>query len=217
MKVHGRSSICIKMVAVAVLIAFAGVGCAASGGGMTDTGKGSIIGGLGGAGLGALIYHANPLAGALIGAAGGALIGGVVGHFMDERKKDLEKDLAPQINAGQISVQMLPGNALQVTTTGRTAFAPGSSVVNQGFIPTLQIIAKVVKTYGKTTITVVGHPDPGGTVTERANLANQRAEAVRNMLMVMGVPPILIMDSGDPNSNYLDGRVEMVITPITSG
>jgi outer membrane protein OmpA-like peptidoglycan-associated protein len=217
MKLRGRSSIGIKMVAVAVLVAFAGVGCAASGGGLTDTGKGSIIGGLGGAGLGALIYHANPLAGALIGAAGGALIGGVVGHFMDERKKDLEKDLAPQINAGQISVQMLPGNALQVTTTGRTAFAPGSSVVNQGFIPTLQIIAKVVKTYGKTTITIVGHPDQEGTAAERMNLANQRAEAVRNMLMVMGVPPILIMDSGDPNSNYLDGRVEMVITPITSG
>jgi outer membrane protein OmpA-like peptidoglycan-associated protein len=217
MKLQRRSSVCIKIVAVAVLIAFAGVGCAASGGGLTDTGKGSILGGLGGAGLGALIYHANPLAGALIGAAGGALIGGVVGHFMDERKKNLEKDLAPQINAGQISVQMLPGNALQVTTTGRTAFAPGSSVVSQGFIPTLQIIANVVKTYGKTTITVVGHPDPGGTVAERANLANQRAEAVRNMLMVMGVPPILIMNSGDFNSNYLDGRVEMVITPITSG
>ena len=217
MKLQGRSSIWIKMVTVAVLIAFAGVGCAASGGGMTDTGKGSILGGLGGAGLGALIYHANPLAGALIGAAGGALIGGVVGHFMDERKKNLEKDLGPQINAGQISVQMLPGNALRVTTTGRTAFAPGSSVVSQGFIPTLQIIANVVKTYGKTTITVVGHPDPGGTAAERVNLANQRAEAVRNMLMVMGVPPILIMNSGDPNSSYLDGRVEMVITPITSG
>jgi outer membrane protein OmpA-like peptidoglycan-associated protein len=112
---------------------------------------------------------------------------------------------------------MLPGNALQVTTTGQTAFAPGSAVVNQGFIPTLQIVANVVKTYGKTTITVVGHPDPGGTVAQRASLANQRAEAVRNMLLVMGVPPILVIASGDPNSNYLDGGVVMVISPVTSG
>lgn len=217
MRSQGKKLVCIKMVAVAVLIAFACMGCAASGGGLTDTGKGAILGGAGGAGLGALIYHANPLAGALIGAAGGALIGGAIGHFMDERKKNLEKDLAPQINAGQISVQMLPGNALQVTTTGQTAFAPGSAVVNKGFIPTLQIVANVVKTYGKTTITVVGHPDAGGTAAQRASLANQRAEAVRNMLLVMGVPPILVIASGDPNSNYLDGRVVMVITPVTSG
>ncbi len=216
MRAQGKGSF-VKAVAVTVLILFVCAGCAATGSGLTDTGKGAILGGAGGAGLGALIYHANPLAGALIGAASGVLIGGVVGHFMDERKKDLEKDLSPQINAGQISVLMLPGNSLQVTSTGQTAFAPGSSVVNQGFIPTLQIIANVVKTYGKTTITVIGHPDMGGTIGERAALANQRAEAVRNMLLGMGVPPILIVASGHPNSNYLDGRVELVISPVVSG
>jgi outer membrane protein OmpA-like peptidoglycan-associated protein len=217
MKVQGNGSFFVRTTAVVVLIAFALVGCAASGSGLTDTGTGAVIGGLGGAGLGALIYHANPLAGALIGAASGAIIGGVVGHFMDERKKDLEKDLAPQINAGQITVQVLPGNSLQVTTTGQTAFAPGSSVVNQGFIPTLQTIAKVVRTYGKTTITVIGHPDAGGTAQERQTLANQRAESVRNLLIGMGVHPVLILSSGNHNSPYMDGRVELVITPVTSG
>ena len=97
-------------------------GCAANGG-MTETGKGAVIGSLGGAALGALVdMHGNPWAGALIGAAGGALAGGVVGHFMDERKQNLAKELAPEINAGQAQVQMLPGNSLQVTTTGQTAF-----------------------------------------------------------------------------------------------
>ena len=183
----------------------------------TDTGIGAIAGGVGGSVLGALIYEANPVAGVLIGAAGGALIGGVVGHFMDERKKDLEKDLAPQINAGQITLQTLPGNALQVTSTGQTAFAPGSSVVNEAFIPTLQTIAKVVRTYGKTTITVIGHPDPTGTIQERETLSNQRAESVRNLLLGMGVPPILVTASGNQNSNYMDGRVELVIHPLTKG
>jgi outer membrane protein OmpA-like peptidoglycan-associated protein len=217
MKVQGKISVLMRMTAVAVLIAFVCAGCAASGSGLTDTGKGAIIGGAGGAGLGALIYHANPLAGALIGAASGVLIGGVVGHFMDERKKDLVKDLAPQINAGQVQVEVLPGNSIQVTSTGQTAFAPGSSVVNQGFIPTLQTIAKVVKTYGKTTVTVVGHPDAGGTAQERQTLANQRAEAVRNMLLGMGVTPVLILSGGHHNSPYMDGRVEVVISPVTSG
>jgi outer membrane protein OmpA-like peptidoglycan-associated protein len=216
MKLENRSSLFVKAVAVGVLVVFACVGCAASGSGLTDTGTGAVVGGLGGAGLGALIYHANPLAGALIGAASGAIIGGVVGHFMDERKKDLVKDLAPQINAGQVKVEVLPGNSIQVTSTGQTAFAPGSSVVNQGFIPTLQTIAKVVRTYGKTTVTVIGHPDAGGTLQEQQTLANQRAESVRNLLLGMGVHPVLILSSGHHSSSYMDGRVELVITPVTS-
>ena len=183
---------------------------------MTDTTKGGLLGSTGGAALGAIIYSANPWAGALIGAAGGALTGAVVGHFMDDRKKNLEKALAPQINAGEASVQILADNALLVTETGITTFAPGSAVVNAGFIPTLQTIANVVKTYGKTTIAVIGHPDRTRTEAERRTLADQRTEAERNMLLGMGVSPILVTASGNPNSQYLDGRVEVVIHPLTS-
>ncbi len=223
MKGQSNVSFLMRVVAVVVLTAFVCVGCAAGGSGSntlmgamsTDTGQGAALGGVGGAILGGLIYEANPLAGVLIGAAGGALIGAAVGHFMDERKKDLEKDLAPQINAGQITVEKLSGNALQVTSTGQTAFAPGSAVVNQGFIPTLQTIAKVVRTYGKTTITVIGHPDASGTVQERQTLANQRAESIRDLLLGLGVPPILVTASGNQNSNYMDGRVELLIHPVT--
>jgi outer membrane protein OmpA-like peptidoglycan-associated protein len=141
---------------------------------------------------------------------------GVAGHFMDERKKDLVKDLAPQINAGQVKVEVLPGNSIQVTSTGQKAFAPGSSAVNQGFIPTLQTIAKVMRAYGKTTLTVVGHPDARGTVQEQQTLAIQRAESVRNLLLGMGVHPVLVLSSGHHNSAYMDGRVELVISPVTS-
>lgn len=180
----------------------------------TDTGKGAVVGGVGGAVLGALIYESNPVAGLLIGAAGGALAGGVVGHFMDERKEDLAKALGPEINAGQAQVQILPDKGLLVTMTGQTAFAPGSAVVNANFIPTIQKIGNVVKTYGKTTITVIGHPDMSGTVEERATLANQRAEAVRYLLIGFGVPPILVTASGHPKSDQTDGRVELVIHPL---
>lgn len=209
----------IKGVAVVVLIVFTMAGCAGNGGlsSMTDTSKGALFGSAGAAALGAIIYHGNPLAGALIGAASGALAGGIVGHFMDERKKDLEQALAPQINAGLVSVQILADHAVLVTSTKESAFAPGSSVVSQGVIPTLQTIAKVVKTYGKTTIAVIGHPDATGTVAERTVLANQRAEAIRNMLLGMKVPPILVTASGNSNSQYLDGRVEIIVHPLVSG
>jgi outer membrane protein OmpA-like peptidoglycan-associated protein len=214
-----RKTALLKLTALAVVVAVAGFGCAGNGGGManmTDTTKGALLGGGGGAALGAIIDHANPLAGALIGAAGGALAGGVVGHFMDDRKKDLEKSLAPQINAGEATVQILRDNSLLVTMTKWTAFAPGSSVVNQAFLPTLQTIGNVVKTYGKTTIAVIGHPDATGNRAERETLANQRAEAVRLGFLAMGVSPILVTASGNPNSQYLDGRAELVIHPLVS-
>ena len=46
---------------------------------------------------------------------------------------------------------------------------------------------------------------------------NQRAEAVRSMLLLAGVSPALVTASGNGNSKYLDGRVEVVVHPLISG
>jgi outer membrane protein OmpA-like peptidoglycan-associated protein len=205
-----------RLLTAIVLVTFAVAGCAANGG-MTDTGKGAVLGGGGGAALGAILDAGNPLAGAIIGAAGGALVGAAVGHYMDNRKQDLEKTLAPEINAGQAQVQILKDNSLLVSMTQQTAFAPQSAVINPGFLPTLQKIASVVSTYGKMSIGVIGHPDRQGTYGERERLADQRAEAVRVQLLGMGVPPVLVTATGNPNSQYMDGRVELILTPIVSG
>ena len=211
-----RHSGFVKIAAMGIAILFFCAACSGSGGlsNMTDTAKGGILGGAGGAALGAIIYHGNPLAGALIGAAAGALTGGVVGHFMDDRKQDLAKALAPQINAGEVTLQVLKGHVILVTQTGETAFAPGSTVVKQDFISTIQTIAHIMKTYGKVTVDVIGHPDKTGTDAERKTLADQRAEAVRTMFLGMGVSSVLVRSSGNAKSNYLDGRVELVISPV---
>jgi outer membrane protein OmpA-like peptidoglycan-associated protein len=205
-----------RLLTAIVLVTFAVAGCAANGG-MTDTGKGAVLGGGGGAALGAILDAGNPLAGAIIGAAGGALLGAATGHFMDQRKQDLEKTLAPEINAGQAQVQILKDNSLLVSMTQQTAFAPQSAVINPVFLPTLQKIASVVSTYGKMSIGVIGHPDRQGTYGERERLADQRAEAVRVQLLGMGVPPVLVTATGNPNSQYMDGRVELILTPLVSG
>ncbi len=144
-------------------------------------------------------------------ASDSSTLGGVIITYMDQHKKDLEKELAPEIDAGQAQVWMLPDKTLQVTMTGRTAFPPGSAMINVNFIPTLKKIASVVNTYGETTIGVIGHPDPGGAVAERTSMVNLRAEMVKNLLLEMGVSPMVLTASGDPDSNYLDGRVELVI------
>ena len=182
----------------------------------TDTGKGAVIGGVGGAALGALIDRKHPWTGAAIGAAGGAIAGGLVGSHMESQKKDLEKMLVPEINAGKVELQVKKDHALLITMTKETAFAPGSSVVNEAFIPTLKKIADVVKSYGKTTVTVTGHPDAGGYEYERSTLSSQRAESVRSMLIGMGVSPILVTAQGDPHNSILDGRTELMVQPIVA-
>jgi outer membrane protein OmpA-like peptidoglycan-associated protein len=216
MKSFNRRSRYIKMVAVGIMMLFGFAACSGGGGfsNMTDTEKGGILGGAGGAALGAIIYHGNPLAGAVIGAAAGVLGGAVAGHFMDERKQDLSKALAPQINAGEVTLQVLQGNVIMVTQTGETAFAPGSSVVKPDFVSTLQTIAHIMKTYGKMTVDIIGNPDSTGTKAERQALADQRAEAVRTMFLGMGVSSALVRSCGHPNSSHLDGRVELVISPV---
>jgi outer membrane protein OmpA-like peptidoglycan-associated protein len=212
-----------SVVAVVLAVTLAG-GCSTNGSSgtsgvgqfmKTDTGKGVAVGAIGGAALGAIIDASDPWAGVLVGAAGGALTGGLVGHFMDQRKENLAKQLQPQINAGDADVQLLSGNALMVSMTGTTRFAPGSAVINPAFISTLQEVASVVKTYGKMTVSIIGHPDAGGTEAERQALANQRAEAVRNQMLGMGVPPAVLLSSGTAKSDYNDGRVVLMLHPIT--
>jgi outer membrane protein OmpA-like peptidoglycan-associated protein len=203
-----------------LVAAFLAAGCAGNGGGGmggvmgTDTGKGALFGGGAGALIGGLVDHADPAVGILIGAAGGALVGGLVGHHMDTQKQNLSKVLAPEVNAGDASVELLKNNAILVNMTGNTRFAPGSTVVNPAFLATLQKVASVARTYGKITITVIGHPDKGGSEADRQRLSSQRAEAIRVQLLGMGVPSILVSASGNPRSTWEDGRAELVIHPV---
>ena len=216
-----------RRVAAIALAATLVAGCASNGGGSgtsemrqvmgTDTGKGALFGGATGALIGGLVDHADPAVGILIGAAGGALAGGLIGHHMDGQKQNLAQVLQPEVNAGDASVQLLKNHGVLVNMTGNTRFAPGSTVVNPAFLGSLQKVASVAKTYGKITITVIGHPDKGGTEAERARLSSQRAEAVRLQLMGMGVPSILVSASGNPRSTWEDGRAELVIHPVIGG
>jgi outer membrane protein OmpA-like peptidoglycan-associated protein len=211
-----------RAIAAAIVAAALAAGCASNGGGAggvmgTDTGKGALLGGATGALIGGLVDHADPAVGILIGAAGGALAGGLIGRHMDTQKQNLAQVLQPEVNAGDASVELLKNHGVLVNMTGNTRFAPGSAVVNPAFISSLQKVASVARTYGKITITVIGHPDKGGTQADRERLSSQRAEAVRLQLIGMGVPSILVSASGNPRSTWEDGRAELVIHPVIGG
>ena len=149
---------------------------------MTRTQSGALIGALGGAVVGAMAYKKNRTKGAVVGAVGGGLAGAAVGVYMDNQRRDLEKNLAPEIQAGQARVQKLSDQVVLVTMTSQTAFDTDSSAIKPGFHSTLDKLADVVVRYGKTTLTVVGHTDNVGSNAYNQQLSERRALSVAQFL-----------------------------------
>jgi hypothetical protein len=72
-----------------------------------NTDQGMLLGGVLGAGTGAIVGSAvhNPLAGAAIGAGAGALTGAVVGNEMDKNQSMIEQRMGRQLAAGAVHVE----------------------------------------------------------------------------------------------------------------
>ena len=149
---------------------------------MTRAQSGALIGALGGAVLGAMAYKKNRTKGAVVGAVGGGLAGAAVGSYMDSQRRDLEKNLAPEIQAGQARVQKLSDQVVLVTMTSQTAFDTDSAAIKPGFHSTLDKLADVVVRYGKTTLTVIGHTDNVGANDYNQKLSERRALSVAELL-----------------------------------
>ena len=95
----------------------------------TKAGTGAVVGGAGGAGLGAIIGHqsGHAGAGAVIGGAAGAIGGGLVGHGMDksdERKAREERAQREQAAARQDAIDNKPATA----TPAPTSATPTSTI-----------------------------------------------------------------------------------------
>ncbi|KAF0812491.1 putative lipoprotein YiaD [Andreprevotia sp. IGB-42] len=194
---------------------------------LNNTELGAIIGAVGGAAVGAAVNHKNRGKGALIGAVGGGLAGAGVGYYMDQQAKDLQKQLAPEIGRGEISVQKRADNSLVVSMTSATGFDTNSAAIKGGYTTTLDKIAKVVNQYGKTAITVIGHTDDVGKDAYNQQLSEQRARAVADYFVGRQVNPVRLDSYGkgetEPRASNsteagraLNRRVELWIMPVTA-
>ena len=187
--------------------------------------QGVAIGAVSGAVVGATAYSGNRSRGAIIGAIGGGLAGGAVGSYMDNQKRDLEKNLAKEIQAGEAKVDKMPNDVVRITMTSNTAFDTNSTSIKPGFYSTLDKLSEVMTRYNKTTLTVVGHTDNVGTDKYNQDLSQRRAFSVAQYLESKHVNPVRLATAGKGESEpvasntseagrQLNRRVEIYVEPV---
>jgi outer membrane protein OmpA-like peptidoglycan-associated protein len=199
---------------VGVLVAVSGglLGCESAG---KNTAIGAGVGAAAGATVGAIIGHqsGNRGKGAAIGAALGASAGGVYGHKLDKQAKELEK----------VAETKRTENGIVTKLKGDILFASGSPAVKGSAQENINQISDIVKKYPENKITIIGHTDSTGKDSTNQSLSEQRARAVKAVMVARGVPATAIEALGAgasspvaSNSNAegraLNRRVELNIS-----
>jgi outer membrane protein OmpA-like peptidoglycan-associated protein len=190
--------------------------------------QGVAIGAVSGAVIGATAYSKNRSKGAIVGAIGGGIAGGAVGAYMDNQKRDLEKNLAKEIQAGEAKVDKMPNDVVRVTMTSQTAFDTNSTAIKPSFHSTLDKLADVMSRYNKTTLTVVGHTDNVGTDKYNQDLSQRRAYSVAQYFESRKINPVRLATAGKGETEpvasntsdagrQLNRRVEIYVEPVREG
>lgn len=179
----------------------------ATGCGMNKTGKGALIGGGGGAGLGAgigaLIGGGKGAGiGAAIGAAVGAGAGALIGNKMDKQQKELEAQLAEQAKIEK-TTDANGLQAIKVTFDGGILFPTGKYTLNASAQSDLTKFAANLINNPNTDVNIFGYTDNTGSYAVNEKLSNQRANAVRDYLIKCGVNPDRLTAKGVPMADYI--------------
>ncbi len=182
------------------------------------TGQGALIGGLVGAGLGAIVSD-DKGKGALIGGVAGATVGAGIGYSLDrqeaELRQQLESDGIKITNTGDRLILSMPQDIL---------FATDSFTVNGSLRRDLFKVASSLNQYPESVVQVVGHTDNTGSAAYNQDLSVRRANAVADVLMDGGVAFNRINTYGrgedqpvasnlTPEGKAQNRRVEIVILP----
>lgn len=188
-----------------------------SGCGMSKTGKGALIGGGGGAGLGAgigaLIGGGKGAGiGAGVGAAVGAGVGALIGNHMDKQQKELEASLK-DANVDKFT----DANGLQaikVTFPGGILFPTGKWSLNQSAQSELSEFASSLRQNPLTDVRIIGYTDNTGGMDINKKVSTNRADAVKTFLLNNGVESGRMISEGLPMQDYVadnataDGRAQ---------
>ena len=213
----------LSIAAVALALMIGECGCSS----FTKTGKGALIGGGGGAalgaGIGALIGGGKGAAiGSGIGAAVGAGAGALIGNKMDKQQKELKEELGNQAKVEETTDQN-GLQAIKVTFEGGILFPTGKYNLNEQAKADLTRFASSLKSNPDTNVQIYGFTDNTGSFEVNQKLAGERADAVLAYLANSGVAPTRLSAEGVPMADYIasnetaagraqNRRVEIYIT-----
>lgn len=217
-----------KILKLSLAVALAGcmlvqVGCSS----MTNTGKGALIGGGGGAGLGAALGGIigggkGAAIGAGIGAAVGTGAGALIGNKMDKQQKQLEEELANKAKVEETTDQN-GLRAIKVTFNGGILFPTNGTTLSSSAKSELSRFAQSLISNPDTNVQIYGFTDDTGTLAVNQRVATGRADAVRTYLLNSGVSSNRLFAEGLPMQDYIasngtaegraqNRRVEIYIT-----
>ncbi len=174
---------------------------------MTNTGKGALVGGGGGAalgaGIGALIGGGKGAAiGSAIGAGVGAGAGALIGKKMDKQKAELEQQLANQAQVETVTDQN-GLQAIRVTFEGGILFPTNGTTLSAHAKQDLTSFASSLIQNPETDVQVFGYTDNTGSMSVNQRVADGRADAVRTYLVNSGVASSRITAQGIPMADYV--------------
>lgn len=194
---------------------------------MNNTGKGALIGGGGGAalgaGLGAIIGGGKGAAiGSAIGAGVGAGAGALIGRKMDKQQQELERQLAESATVEQVK----DANGLQaikVTFNSGILFPTNGTTLSENAKSELSQFAVSLKNNPQTNVQIYGFTDNTGSMPVNQKVADGRSGAVKSYLVNSGVDFTRLSSQGVPMANYVasndtpegraqNRRVEIYIT-----
>ncbi|WP_120500490.1 OmpA family protein [Roseovarius sp. EL26] len=179
---------------------------------------GAILGGLVGAGAGAVLSD-DKAKGAIIGGVLGAAGGAVYGNYLDKQEAELRQNLDSQ------DIQITnTGDRLILTMPEDVLFNVDSATVSPVLRGDLTTVARSLQDYPDSSVQVIGHTDNTGSADHNQNLSERRANAVSDVLHEGGVPYNRVQSFGRGEdqpvaSNLTDEgraqnrRVDIVILP----
>ncbi|WP_170364292.1 OmpA family protein [Ruegeria arenilitoris] len=181
--------------------------------------QGALLGGLIGAGVGAIANDSNPGLGAVSGAAIGAAGGGLIGNQLDRQAAELRQQLA---NDGITIVNA--GDRLIVTVPNDITFDTDSATVRPALRADLVRVGQNLVNYPNSNVQIIGHTDSDGEAGYNQILSERRANAVADVLQANGVSYARIATIGrgenqpiasnlTPEGKAQNRRVEIVIVP----
>lgn len=167
------------LVAVVTLAVPALAGCSS----LSQTERGAVIGGAGGAAVGAIIGRqiGSTARGAIIGAAVGGAAGAVIGRQMDQQAEELSESIPGA------TVQRV-GEGIVVTFDSGLLFPYDSDSLLPEGRENLNNLATSLQAYPETEVLVIGHTDARGSDEYNQALSERRAGSAANLLSSYGVP-----------------------------